>query len=178
MTPARARVCLVMGVSGSGKSTLARHIATATGAAFVEADDLHPPANIAAMRAGQPLTDAMRAPWLDLVARAVAAERGQVVLACSALKRAYRDRLRDSVGPMATIFLTGEATLLAARIAARPGHFMPAALLPSQIATLESPAPDEGALTLSAALLPDDLLKQALAWLGWPSGGERGAQNL
>ena len=73
MTPARARVCLVMGVSGSGKSTLARHIATATGAAFVEADDLHPPANIAAMRAGQPLTDAMRAPWLDLVARAVAA---------------------------------------------------------------------------------------------------------
>ncbi|WP_245749389.1 gluconokinase [Gemmobacter aquatilis] len=138
---------VVMGVSGCGKSTLGRVLASALGARFVDADDLHPAENIAKMAAGQPLDDADRVPWLDRCAAALAA--GPVVLACSALKRRYRDRLRVAAPDLRLIHLAAPQTLLAGRLVARTGHFMPAGLLASQFAALEVPD-GEGALVLDA----------------------------
>ena len=153
---------VVMGVAGSGKSTLGAALATRLGAAFVDTDDLHPPANRAKMAAGTPLTDADRAPWLDLVAE-VLRDRAPVVVACSALRRAYRDRLREA-GGVRFLHLAAPKEAIAARMAARRGHFMPASLLDSQYETLEPPGPDE-ALTLDARLPPEALLAEALARL-------------
>jgi gluconokinase len=151
---------VVMGVSGCGKTTLGRALAERLGAAFVDADDLHPVANVAKMAAGQPLTDADRWPWLDLVAQALR-DRAPVVVACSALRRAYRDRLRRA-GDVRFLHLAAPQEVIAGRLAARQGHFMPPGLLTSQYATLEPPPPGE-ALVLNAALPPDALLDQALA---------------
>lgn len=137
---------VVMGVSGSGKSTIGAAIADAIGVPFVDGDDLHPAANVAKMSAGDPLTDDDRWPWLDAVAARLAG--GGVVVACSALKRAYRDRLRAAAPALRLVFLDGDRETLAPRMSTRPGHFMPASLLDSQLATLERPSPDEHAIVL------------------------------
>lgn len=157
-----------MGVSGCGKSTIGARVARQIGATFLDADDFHPPHNVERMRAGIALTDAERAPWLDaLAARLVAARIAQepVVLACSALKRSYRDALRRAAPELALVHLTGSPALLAERITARPGHYMPPTLLPSQLATLEPPADDERAITLDVAAPTDDLVTALLRTL-------------
>jgi gluconokinase len=139
-------VLVVMGVSGSGKTTIARPVAERLGWPFQEGDDLHPQANIDKMRSGHALDDADRAPWLAAVrawidARAAAGESG--VITCSALKRAYRDRLRDGQPATRLVYLKGEEALILQRVEARRGHFMPPSLLDSQFQTLEAPTPDE-----------------------------------
>jgi gluconokinase len=144
-----SRPVVVMGVSGSGKTTVGAALADALGLPFVDGDALHPAANVEKMAAGIPLDDADRAPWLDAVGRALAA--GPVVVACSALKRVYRDRLRAAAPALQLVFLDGIHELLASRMAARPGHFMPTTLLDSQLATLEQPGSDEHALTAEIA---------------------------
>lgn len=136
---------VLMGVSGSGKTTIGRALSARTGVPYLDGDDLHPPANIAKMAAGQPLTDADRAPWLEKVAEALGAV--PVIVGCSALKRRYRDRLRQA-GPILFVHLTGAPEVLAARMAGRTGHFMPGALLRSQLDALEPPGPDEDAITV------------------------------
>lgn len=139
-----------MGVSGCGKSEVGRALARRLGAAYVEGDDLHPPENKRAMSEGRPLDDAMRAPWLDAVAREAeeARRHGDVVVACSALKRAYRDRLRAGIGRLGLVFLDPPREVLERRVAHRPGHYMPASLLGSQIAALEPPDEDEDAVRI------------------------------
>jgi gluconokinase len=160
---------LVMGVSGCGKSTLGRDLAARLDCPFLEGDTFHPATNIAKMAHGIPLTDADRWPWLDSVGAALGAavrERGRGVGACSALTRAYRNRLIRAAGmSIRFVHLTGSRELLASRMAVRPGHFMPPSLLDSQLATLEPPQGDEAAMTLDIALSRSDLLERALAWL-------------
>jgi gluconokinase len=137
----RRRAIVVMGVSGSGKTSVAERIAAERNLPMVEGDSLHPPANIAKIVAGTPLTDDDRWPWLDAIARRVAEDpRPELLVTCSALKRVYRDRLRRGAGrPLVFVYLHGERDLLAERINARTGHFAPAGLLVSQLATLEDP---------------------------------------
>lgn len=140
-----------MGVSGSGKTTVAVPLAARLGWPFQEGDALHPAANIAKMAAGVPLDDADRAPWLAAIdawidARAQAGEAG--VVTCSALKRAYRDQLRRGRPQVVIVYLQGSPAVIAARLALRHGHFMPPTLLASQLATLEPPTPDEGAIVV------------------------------
>jgi len=138
-------VIVVMGVSGAGKSLIGSRIAERLGAAMIDADDYHTPENRAAMAAGRPLTDETRWDWLRAVGRAArdASAEGDVVVACSALRRSYRDLLREEIGPLRFLFLDGPPSLLEARLTARRGHFMPAGLLASQLATLEPPGADE-----------------------------------
>lgn len=169
-TPAGNRV-VVMGVSGSGKSTLGQRIAAELGAEFVEGDEWHPPRNVALMAAGTPLTDADRAAWLDAIAARLAAATAagrDLVVACSALKRVYRDRLRDADPRLRFIHLHGDETLLRERMARRRGHYMPASLLASQIQTLQPPAADERATRLDTALPIESLAAAALQWLRAP----------
>ncbi|WP_348788300.1 gluconokinase [Leifsonia sp. NPDC080035] len=152
---------VVMGVSGSGKSTVGRLTADALGAPFVDGDDLHPPANVAKMAAGVPLTDEDRGPWLMEVGRRLAAAGPQgIVVACSALKRAYRDMIRAEAPGAVFAELDGSRDLLAGRVAERPGHFMPAALLDSQLATLEPLQADEAGMRLDVALPPAELARR------------------
>lgn len=144
--PAAVHV-VVMGVSGSGKSVVASAVAEVVGAAFIEGDDLHPPGNVAKMAAGRPLTDTDREPWLDRIAARIAdahARGRSTVTACSALRRAYRDRLRAAVPPdrMRFILLDVDEATVRDRMAHRE-HFMPSSLLASQFAILESLEADE-----------------------------------
>jgi len=135
-------IVVVMGVCGCGKTTVGEALAAATGWPFFDADGFHPPANVAKMAAGIPLTDLDRAPWLDrLAAEMGAIERagGSAVLACSALKAAYRERLAIA-GDVRFVHLKGDRATIASRVAARTGHYMPAALVDSQFAALEPPA--------------------------------------
>ena len=163
------RLYVVMGVSGSGKSLIGAMLGRALDIAFVDGDDLHPQENVQRMAAGIPLTDDDRHGWLvAIAARLRVAKHAEIglVVACSALKRRYRDLLR-SEGDAAVQFvhLEGEAPLLAQRLAQRRGHFMPPALLESQLATLERPAPDEGAWVVDIRDTPDaivaDLVRRA-----------------
>jgi gluconokinase len=134
-------IVLLMGVSGSGKSTVGRALAAELNWPFLDADTLHPQANVAKMASGIPLTDADRWPWFDRIVaemRRYAAAGKNVVIACSALKQAYRDRL-GSGGSLRVVYLKGDAETIAPRIAERRGHFMPPSLLASQFATLEEP---------------------------------------
>ena len=134
---------VIMGVSGCGKSSVGEGLAARLGLPYRDGDDLHPPANVEKMRAGIPLTDADRWPWLDRVAE-VLAHGAPVIIGCSALRRSYRDRLRAGAGaPVRFIHLVGSRALIAARMAARTGHYMPTSLLDSQFAALEAPGPDE-----------------------------------
>ena len=153
---------VIMGVSGCGKTTLGESLAASLGLPFIDADDLHPPHNVALMAAGTPLTDADRHDWLQACGAALQAAAGSgAVLACSALRRSYRDRLRDAAAGLRWIFLQGTAQALQARLAARRGHYMPPSLLHSQLATLEPPAVDENALTLDISDSPESLVSAA-----------------
>lgn len=144
---------VVMGVAGSGKSEVGQGLEHALGMAFRDADDLHPASNVAKMAAGMPLADVDRWPWLDRVAAELAAG-APIVMACSALRRAYRDRIRAGAGgEVLFIHLDGPREMIAERLARRKGHFMPPALLDSQLATLEPPGQDE--LHLVADIAPN-----------------------
>jgi gluconokinase len=152
---------VVMGVSGCGKSTVGEGLAQALGLPFVEGDVLHPPRNVALMAAGTPLTDGDRQGWLEAVAdRLAQAQEGGLVVSCSALKRCYRDLLRASAPDLLLVYLTGEPGLLASRMHARTGHYMPPMLLQSQLDTLEPPQPDERVLTADIADPPAVLVAQ------------------
>jgi carbohydrate kinase (thermoresistant glucokinase family) len=153
------RAIMVMGVSGSGKSTIAEALAQHYGGAFLDGDDYHPQSNIDYMANGQPLTDAMRWPWLDILAQAVNdARRGAVtVFACSALRKTYRDHLRAAVPDLQVVYLDASQDVIAERLGARRDHFMPATLLESQYATLEPP--QNAAATVSVDQPLDEILK-------------------
>ncbi|MBY5992858.1 gluconokinase [Ferrimonas balearica] len=164
------RLIVVMGVSGCGKSTLGQALAQALpGSAFVDADDLHSREAKAQMARGEPLTDAQRLPWVQRLCDTVTdhGRRGQtLVLAYSGLKTAHRARLRSLGVPAYWIWLEGEAGLLDARLTSRTGHFMPAALLASQLAAMEPPARDDPrVLTLAIDASPQQQLDRALSWL-------------
>jgi gluconokinase len=160
---------IVMGVAGSGKSTVGIALARQIDCPFLEGDEFHSPESIEKMRTGTPLTDADRWPWLDRLGRAIDAKVGSdgiAVAACSALRRAYRDRLREVIrAPTGFILLDADREELLHRMTARPHHYMPASLLTSQLDTLERPQPDERAITLDARLPPPVLCEDAIAWL-------------
>jgi gluconokinase len=144
-----APVLVVMGVAGAGKTTVGRQLADRLGLAFIEGDDLHPSANVAKMSAGQPLADEDRWPWLERIAarlREARQDGSGAVVACSALKRSYRDRLRRAAPGLLFVHLAGSRQMLAERLAARVGHFMPAALLDTQLSTLEAPGGESGVM--------------------------------
>jgi carbohydrate kinase (thermoresistant glucokinase family) len=155
---------VVMGVAGSGKSTVGALLAERIGAPFLDADSLHPEANVAKMSAGTPLDDDDRAPWLAAVAASFVGET-PLVIACSALKRSYRDLIRAGAPDAVFVHLHGTPELLAERLGARSAHFMPAALLESQLATLEPLGADEGGFALDLAASPERLVEQASARL-------------
>lgn len=157
----RGRVVFVIGVAGCGKSTVAAALAQRTGARFLEGDAFHPPENIAAMSAGQALTDAMRWGWLaDLASAAddIATRGGDVLVACSGLKRAYRDALRRDAGPCRFIYLDGDRATILARMQKRHDHYMPTSLLDSQFAALEPPQSDESDLVSIAIQAPPEVV--------------------
>jgi gluconokinase len=162
---------VVMGVSGSGKTTVGRGIAERLRWPFQEGDELHPGSNVAKMTRGEPLTDEDRGPWLDAIgawldARARAGE--SAVLTCSALKRAYRDRLRAGRPGLRFCHVDVPEATLRDRLAHRRGHYMPASLLPSKLAPLEPLAADEPGVVVSATGDPGEVLAAALAGLGLP----------
>lgn len=160
---------VVMGVSGSGKTTLGRDLARVLGITFIDGDDLHPNANVAKMSAGIPLTDEDRWPWLDRVGSTLADRHDYpagAVVACSALRHVYRDRIRSAAGSRVFfVHLDAEEADMQERLEARPGHFMPATLVKSQFATLELPVGEPDVLVLPARDLPDDNATQAARWL-------------
>ncbi|CAL9581270.1 gluconokinase [Streptomyces sp. enrichment culture] len=159
-------VVVVMGVSGTGKTTVGNLLADRLGVPYAEADDFHPRANIEKMSAGIPLTDDDRWPWLDAIgdwARGRAGLGG--VVSCSALKRAYRDRLRDAAPGLVFLHLTGDRALVAERLAQRKGHFMPTGLLDSQFATLQPLEPDEAGAAVDVTPAPAEITERALAAL-------------
>lgn len=158
---------VIMGVAGAGKSVIGAAFGRALGIRFLDGDDYHPPHNIEKMAAGIPLTDADRAAWLESLGAELrgAHERGEgLVVACSALKRAYRDVLRRRAGAFVRfIYLRGDRQTIAARLKTRRGHFMPASLLDSQLATLEEPAPDERAWTVDVDASPEEIVQELVA---------------
>jgi gluconokinase len=159
---------VVMGVSGSGKSTIADKLAERLGWTFEDGDRFHPPSNVAKMSAGHPLTDEDRWPWLQAIADEIdrvckAGERA--VIACSALKRAYRDILVHRRSDVRIIYLNGTEELIASRLAMRKGHFMPPGLLASQFKTLEPPGTDEHPVTVSIDASVETIVEDIVAQL-------------
>lgn len=158
---------IVMGVTGSGKTTVGALLAGRLGAVFLDGDDYHPPENVAKMSAGAPLTDEDRWPWLDRLGEVIetsVAREGRVVLACSALRRVYRDRLtRACAEPPLFIHLSGARELIHGRMAARREHYMPVALLDSQIETLEAIEADENAFVTEIDAPVDQVVARILA---------------
>lgn len=154
---------VVMGVSGSGKSTVGVALAQRLRVPFVDADTLHPSANIAKMAAGQPLNDHDRYPWLERVGDWLGGHPEGGVVSCSALKRKYRDQLRRHQPSVQFLHLSGSPHLIEHRLASRPGHFMPVALLRSQFDTLEPLGDDEAGFTVDAALDVQAIVKAFLA---------------
>jgi gluconokinase len=153
---------VVMGVSGSGKSTVAVKLAERLGWTFEDGDRFHPASNVAKMSAGHPLTDEDRWPWLQAIADEidrVASNSGHVVIACSALKRAYRDLLVHGRNDVRIVFLDGTKALIADRLARRKGHFMPPGLLDSQFKTLEPPQENEYPITVSIDATVDKIVQ-------------------
>jgi gluconokinase len=153
---------VIMGVAGSGKSTVARLAAKALGLPLVEGDAFHDASNVAKMRGGQALTDEDRQGWLDALAESLRA-RAQV-LSCSALKRAYRERLRAASPGLRFVFLDIAPARALARVQARGGHFFSDQLVGSQFATLEPPLGESGVLHLDALIPPEQIAQQILAW--------------
>jgi len=163
VAPTPRRWVVVMGVAGSGKSTVAAALAERLAAHYLDADDLHPPGNIAKMRRGEPLDDADRQPWLAELHDLLAAYAGQgrsLVIACSALREAYRRQLRGDLAGVEVVHLRAPREVLAARLAARPSHFFPTALLDSQLAALEEPT---DALVVDATLPVERIVALAAA---------------
>lgn len=161
-------VIVVMGVSGAGKTAVGECLARRLGWEFIEGDRLHPPANVAKMASGQPLDDADRAPWLAAIARAIDATRGRgghAVLACSALKKRYRDIIIGDRADVRLVYLKGSRARIAGRLKSRRGHFMPPSLLDSQFATLEPPAAGERPIVVAIAPPIADIVEQILAAL-------------
>jgi gluconokinase len=165
---ARPHVLIVMGVSGSGKSTIGEKLALRLGWPYEDADDYHPESNVAKMSAGHPLTDDDRRPWLAAIAAEIdrVAERGgNVVIGCSALKRAYRDVLVHGRDDVRIVFLDGSRALIAHRMAARKNHFMPPGLLDSQFATLERPGADERPIVVGIEAPVDAIVNDIVSQL-------------
>jgi len=161
------QLVVVMGVSGAGKSTVGLALAGLLGVQFVDADSLHPAANVAKMAAGTPLTDADRWPWLDLVGQALAgAPDAGLVVACSALKRSYRDAIRAAAPAAEFVHLVVPRGVLGDRVANRPGHFMPATLVDSQLVTLEPLDADEPGVVVDSEGGVEATAQRALAALG------------
>ncbi|MDX6744793.1 gluconokinase [Actinocorallia sp. A-T 12471] len=162
-----APLVVVMGVSGSGKTTVGVLLAEALGVPFAEGDAFHTPENIAKMTTGAALTDADRAPWLDILGHWLRDHSGHGgVMSCSALKRAYRDRLRSFAPTASFLHLHGPRELLALRLQDRTSHFMPPSLLDSQLAVLEPLGPDEAGATLTVGPSPSVLTHRSLVALG------------
>jgi len=172
-----AQAIIIMGVSGSGKSTLATLLGKRLDCPFFEGDSFHSDANVAKMRGGEPLTDADRWPWLDLLGQAIGdavRREGVAVAACSALKRIYRDRLRAAIeAPTRFILLEAGREELVRRVSNRPGHYMPPSLIDSQLAILERPGADETALALESMLTPEQEAARALQWLSSNGAGAK-----
>ena len=161
-----AMVIVLMGVSGAGKTEVGTRLAQALGGTFAEGDDYHPEANVAKMRSGVPLDDADRQPWLETLSREIGAwlDAGRtVVLACSALKQRYRDILKAGRPDVRFVHLEGDSDLISERLAGRRGHYMPASLLESQLATLEEPT---DAITVSIDAPPDAIVAEIMKALG------------
>jgi len=155
-------IIVIMGVTASGKTTIGTRASKRFGWPFYDADEFHPPANIAKMSRGEPLTDEDREPWLQALHDKMAEEERaghSAIFACSALKARYRQVLRDGLKKVWFVFLKGDPDVLQARLDHRKGHFMPRTMLPSQIAALEEPEPGD-ALILDAAKPPNDLVDE------------------
>ena len=161
-------VLVVMGVSGSGKTTIAALLADRLHWPFADGDVFHPPANVEKMRSGSPLTDEDREPWLQAIAAWIDQIRnagGHAVVACSVLKRRYRAVVIGNRADVRLIYLQTERALIARRLKARHGHFMPSSLLQSQIEALEEPGPEENPITVSIAPSPEQIVEHILARL-------------
>ncbi|MFK8078161.1 MAG: gluconokinase [Granulosicoccus sp.] len=166
-TPSAPLIIVVMGVSGCGKSTIAESLANLLQTHFKDGDDLHPASNIEKMESGAPLSDADRIPWLVDVSRygtEQAALHGSCVIACSALKRGYRDILNQA-GNVVYVFLDGSYELIASRMRARKDHFMPETLLKSQFEALESPQGEENVVSVGIDKDPDNIAADAVTEL-------------
>jgi gluconokinase len=168
---AQPAAIVAMGVSGSGKTEIGRRLADRLGWAFRDADAFHPAENVAKMRAGIPLDDADRDPWLAALAAVLAGaviSGRPLVLACSALKRCHRERLGLPHAGIGLVHLDGPPELIRKRIEQRAGHFMPATLFDSQLAALERPGPDENAIVVDVSSEPDAVVRAITAALGLP----------
>ncbi|MFD1658490.1 gluconokinase [Streptomyces caeni] len=156
-------VVVVMGVAGTGKTTIGPLLAARLGVPYAEGDDFHPPANVARMAAGIPLGDEDRRPWLDAIGAWAHGRAGLGgVVSCSALKRAYRDRLRAAAPGIVFVHLAGDRSLIEDRMAHRRGHFMPTALLDSQFATLQPLGRDEAGVVVDVSGSPGEITSRAL----------------
>ncbi len=155
-----------MGVSGSGKTTVAQALATRLGWPVLEGDEFHPPTNVAKMRAGIPLDDADRWPWLEAIAAAIdrtLAQNHSAIVTSSALKRAYRKVLIGDRTNVVLVYLRGTHDVIHGRMTQRTGHFMPPSLLPSQLATLEEPGPEEHPIVVDVDPPPEAIVQNVLA---------------
>jgi gluconokinase len=167
-SPAHGPIIVVMGVSGSGKSTVARLLAEKLSCSMLEGDDLHSAENIRRMESGKALDDADRSPWLLAIAQHIASasrDGRSLVVSCSALKRRYRDVLRQGDPRLILVFLAGDPRLIGQRMSRRQDHFMPNTLLDSQFADLESPGPDEHAIRCDIAENPRDIVESVIGTL-------------
>jgi gluconokinase len=158
----RNPIVLLMGVSGSGKTTIGALLAGRLGWTYAEADDFHPPENVAKMHAGIPLNDDDRRPWLEATAEWMKEQTEPGVVTSSALKRKYRDILRSGRPDLRLVYLEGSRDLIGRRLAARHGHFFPKELLNSQFADLEPPSPDENALVVSVDAPVEQIVQEIL----------------
>lgn len=166
MTGTSRHKVVVMGVAGCGKSTVADMLAAELGAALIEGDEHHPPSSQEKMRNGIALLDSDREPWLDKLGTLLAQAPGSAVLACSALKRSYRDRLRAAVPGLRIVYLEISLADAHCRVAARKGHYFPPGLVVSQFASLEAPVGEMGVLQLPAHQPLDVQAATIMAWLG------------